>query len=138
MQLAKSVQNILDQLRIPHSIPILHGDNKASIDFIQQKGQPKGVRHMQLRMWMLRENYDSSQISFLHVPGATLVADYLTKLAFANEHNTFAISILGLALMGATDIREFLGYGPTIGESSQSINRNIYNDYDDDKDDVTS
>ena len=136
MQLAKSVKNILEQLQIPHGIPVLHGDNKASIDFIQQKGQPKGVRHMQLRLWLLRENYDSKQINLLHVPGVTLLADYLTKLAYASEHNKFAVAILGLTLMGITDIREYLGYGPTVDGPSHSINRNIQDDSDDDNDEA--
>ena len=113
LQTAKALQNIFKELGIKVDTPTLYGDNQASIEFIKGNNQPTGVRHMQLRLWMIRENYISNAVIFQHVPGATLLADYLTKLAYAVQHNIFAVSILGLRLIGITDIRNFLGHGCT-------------------------
>ncbi len=76
---------------------------------------------MQLRLWLLRENYISNAVIFQHVPGATLLADYLTKLAYAVQHNVFAFSILGLKLIEITDIRNFLGHGCTEKNSEDDL-----------------
>ena len=40
--------------------------------------------------------------------GDAIVADKLTKLGSVEDHNTFTIDILGLALLGINDIRSYV------------------------------
>ena len=50
------------------------------MDFLHGRGNPKGVRHMQLRMWYLREKILSGEIDFDHLADTLIVADRLTKV----------------------------------------------------------
>jgi hypothetical protein len=104
------VQYILDT-NIPHDI---HGDNLAVVEFVEGRGIAKGVRHMQLRLWYLREQHMLSNIRFAHVPGLKNPSDKLTKLADGPAHNEYAQHILGHALLGnVTSILNETQFGVT-------------------------
>ncbi len=68
--------------------------------------QPTGVRHMQLRFWAIREHMNTEQVHLNYCPGDQLLADYLTKLAYLDDHEKFTVKILGLPLIGMTDISD--------------------------------
>ncbi len=84
--------------------PIRNDDNKAVIDFNKGDGVAKGVKHMQLRLWYLRENYDMAAYIVNHIPGETNQADKLTKICGYVEHVKFVEEVMGLRLLGATSI----------------------------------
>ena len=44
------------------SLPHLWCDNKAMVNFINGEGAAKGVRHMELRMWYVRERYKQGNV----------------------------------------------------------------------------
>jgi hypothetical protein len=106
IQLVKYFHNVLDELGISIPTPELYGDNLASIEFLQGRGQPTGVRHMQLRFWAIREHMNTEQVHLNYCPGDQLLADYLTKLAYLDDHEKFTVKILGLPLIGMTDISD--------------------------------
>ena len=92
--------NMFEELGLPVSHPpTLKNDNKAMIEFVKGEGAAKGVRHMELRMWYTREEFRKGKTVFDHTPGASLVADKLTKLGNVTEHRVFVTEIMGLNLL---------------------------------------
>jgi hypothetical protein len=95
---AARFNNIVEELDLATVRPaLLKNDNAAMIEFV--KGVAKGVRHMELRMWYTREEYRKGKTGIEHTPGASLVADKLTKLGNVTEHRAFTIEIMGLKLL---------------------------------------
>ena len=78
---------------------IVHGDNKAQIDFVKGEGSAKGVRHMEMRLWYIREEYMKGNVKLQHMPGTQLPADKLTKVGSAPAHSEFTREVLGLDLV---------------------------------------
>ena len=69
------------------------------IEFVQGKGVAKGVRHMELRMWYVREKYMQGNIALDYMEGTVIPADKLTKLGNTVSHKKFTEDILGLRLL---------------------------------------
>ena len=92
-------ENFLQALEIEQEQPDLAVDNFAMHEFVQGKSMAKGVRHMELRMWFIREQYKSGRLNLRWESGKKLEADYLTKLATRAEHLRFQYNIQGLALL---------------------------------------
>ena len=63
---------------------------------------------MALRLWYCRDQTLMQHVDIDHMDGDKIAADKLTKLGSVEDHNTFTIDILGLALLGITDIRSFV------------------------------
>jgi len=93
------IQNIFDEFAQEIKQTTIFGDNLAVVDFMHGRGNPKGVRHMQLRMWYLREKILSGSIDIDHLAGSLIVADRLTKVSDNIGHNVFANDIQGLNLL---------------------------------------
>jgi hypothetical protein len=100
------ILNILQELKISH-IPMakLYNDNFSMIEFVHGKGVAKGVRHMELRMWYVREKYMQGKINLEYMAGSNLPADKLTKLGSVEDHRNFAHAIMGHKLL--TDSKNF-------------------------------
>lgn len=80
MKASKRVKNIVDELQVQLvKKPALYKDNEAMIDFVKGEGIVKEARHMELRMWYVREVYSMGDVNFFHMKGTTLPADRLTK-----------------------------------------------------------
>ncbi len=100
MKSISRVTNILNELGVVFTeIAQLFSDNKAMIDFVHGKGVAKGVRHMELRMWFIRERYKLGNVSLNHMAGITIPTDKLTKLANKKNHVQFTHDIMGLGLL---------------------------------------
>jgi len=100
MKHIRRVKNILTELGIIlQSVPILWSDNQAMIRFVHGEGVAKGVRHMELRMWYAREQYNSGGIVLDYMSGETIPTDKLTKLGCKASHNVFTRNIMGLKLL---------------------------------------
>jgi hypothetical protein len=81
------------------SLPHLWSDNKAMVNFIHGEGVAKGVRHMELRMWYVRERYKQGNVVIDWMLGEQMPADKLTKLGSREEHEIFTRDIMGLGLL---------------------------------------
>jgi len=94
------VLNILEELRVGMaSVPKLWSDNKAMVDFVHGEGIARGVRHMELRMWYVREKYKQGDVVLDWMTGSDIPADKLTKLGTRPEHEAFTKDIMGLRLL---------------------------------------
>ena len=94
------IVNVLTELRLQMStIPHLWSDNKAMVNFIHGEGVAKGVRHMELRMWYVRERYKQGNVLIDWMTGQDIPADKLTKLGCREEHEIFTRDIMGLGLL---------------------------------------
>jgi hypothetical protein len=104
---AQRIKNILEELRIKFQPMMnLYSDNEAMVEFIKGKGVAKGVRHMELRMWYIREQFRKGGMLFTHMSGKTIPVDHLTKLATAEDHRIFCHEILGLGLLDEKEIMQ--------------------------------
>ena len=74
-------------------------DNKAMVNFIHGEGVAKGVRHMELRMWYVRERYKEGNVVVDWMTGEEIPADKLTKLGTRETHEKFTRDVLGLSLL---------------------------------------
>jgi hypothetical protein len=81
------------------SVPKLWSDNKAMVDFVHGEGIARGVRHMELRMWYVREKYKQGDVVLDWMTGSDIPADKLTKLGTRPEHEAFTKDIMGLRLL---------------------------------------
>ena len=103
------IDNILTELGMrTSSQPMLWGDNKAMIEFVNGKGVAKGVRHMELRKYYIREKILKGDVTMDHMSGEVLTADKLTKLSDRGNHWKFAKDIMGLGLLPETEIYGFM------------------------------
>jgi hypothetical protein len=96
------IKNILSELNINihNHQSTLYSDNQAMIEFLKGNGVAKGVRHMELRMWYLRDKVKRGDTNIVHVPGTTIPADKLTKLGDKETHKQFVNHIMGLIMLG--------------------------------------
>ena len=98
---ASRIQNILTEIGIETcSHPVAKNDNESMIEFVKGNNVAKGVRHMELRMWYTREEYQMGKVDFEYKSGKILTADKLTKLGNISDHRIFAADIMGLGLLG--------------------------------------
>ena len=94
------IVNVLTELRIHmSSLPHLWSDNKAMVNFIHGEGVAQGVRHMELRMWYVRERYKQGNVVIDWMLGEAMPADKLTKLGSREDHEKFTRDIMGLGLL---------------------------------------
>ena len=98
------IMNTCHSLQRESDLPQLHADNLATNNFVKGEGIAAGSRHMQLRLWYVRGQYDMGKYNINHIPGINNPADTLTKLADSVHHFPFAKVILGLSLLDATTL----------------------------------
>ena len=98
---ASRVSNILEEINIKTmKQPCVWNDNKAMIDFVKGDSVAKGVRHMELRMWYTKQEYQMGKCDLEYMIGTKLPADKLTKLGCVSTHREYARDIQGLNLLG--------------------------------------
>ena len=98
-----NVSNTADEMQIQvtkHSLA--YTDNDTMMKFVKGKGVAKGVRHKEMRMWYVRDEYSKGGVTLHHMNGVKIPTDKLTKLGTAEEHRVFRTSILGHDLLDAT------------------------------------
>ena len=69
------------------------------LKFVKGEGVAKGVRHMEMRMWYIRDEYAKGDTDLHFMNGVKIPTDKLTKLGTADEHRVFCGSILGHDLL---------------------------------------
>ena len=94
------VCNVVHELRQRlKNLPKVWSDNLAMVRFVHGEGVAKGVRHMELRMWYVRERYKKGDVLVEWMTGKKIPADKLTKLGTREEHEVFTRDIMGLSLL---------------------------------------
>ena len=100
MKASSRTTNILKELRMVLSaVPHLWSDNLAMVNFVKGEGVAKGIRHVELRMWYVRERYKDGSVVIDWMSGKEIPADKLTKLGSREDHEKFAHDILGHGLL---------------------------------------
>jgi len=97
---ANRISNILNEIPIDSKPARIRQDNQAMINFVKGNSGVRGARHMELRMFYTREEYQKGRVNIEHRSGKILTADKLTKLGNVEEHRKFAADIQGLTLLG--------------------------------------
>jgi len=84
------VSNTTDEMNINTERPNLaYTDNEAMMKIFEGEGVVKGVRHMEIHMWYIRDAYANgdTDIHFMNV--VTIPTDKLTKFSTEDEHRVF-------------------------------------------------
>ena len=73
-------RNFLQELNFPQKGPtVMFEDNLSTISIIMKNGNGNKTKHIDLRYNVLRELVLAKQIEVVHLPGANMTADILTK-----------------------------------------------------------
>lgn len=100
MKAVRYIGNLLTELGVVQTKPVLYCDNAAMVNFVHGEGVAKGVRHMELRMWYVRDMYKLNKIDVRWKSGLVISADKLTKLATRIDQSEFRCDVQGLRLLG--------------------------------------
>ena len=94
------ILNIFKELgiEVEGGIVNLHNDNMAMVKFVQGEGVAKGIRHVELRMYYLREKYLEGNVVLHYMEGKNLPVDQMTKIGSHNQFYKFREDVLGLRL----------------------------------------
>ena len=104
MKSISRVSNTFDEMELSKIISVLrpnlaYSDNEAMLKFVRGEGVAKGVRHMEMRMWYVRDEYAKGNTTLDWMQGGSIPTDKLTKLGTAEEHQVFCRNILGHNLL---------------------------------------
>ena len=104
MKSISRVSNAFDEMELSKIISVLrpnlaYSDNEAMLKFVRGEGVAKGVRHMEMRMWYVRDEYAKGNTALDWMQGGSIPTDKLTKLGTAEEHQVFCRNILGHNLL---------------------------------------
>ena len=104
MKSISRVSNAFDEMELSKIISVLrpnlaYSDNEAMLKFVRGEGVAKGVRHMEMRMWYVRDEYAKGNTALDWMQGGNIPTDKLTKLGTAEEHHVFCKNILGHNLL---------------------------------------
>jgi hypothetical protein len=92
------ISNILRELDMEYSKPIIYSDNMAMIEFIKGNAVAKGIRHIELKLYYAREQFKIGKADVQYMEGKTIPSDKLTKTFSKTEFHEFRTDILGLKL----------------------------------------
>ena len=95
----KRLINVISELHDTNIKVTLESHNLAMINFVKGEGVAKGVRHMELRMYYVREQYSQGFYELIHTKCTEIAADKLTKLGSRKDHRIFMENIQGLRLL---------------------------------------
>ena len=91
------ISNILSELGIAQeNIPEIFCDNSSAIQFLNGSSKNKQSKHIQLKMWYIRDAIQKNLIKITqHQNGTSLPADALTKIINKEKFHEHIHSILG-------------------------------------------
>jgi hypothetical protein len=81
------------------TVPVVHCDNQAVLEFVRGNSNAKLSRYMDLRLFYIREKVALERVSLQFMPGVHIPTDKLTKLAVRGEFEEFRSNIQGLKLL---------------------------------------
>lgn len=100
MKTALRLMNILDELNITSygRVSTLYNDNEAMLNFIRGDGMAKGIRHVELRQYYIREKYLEGRVLVTYMAGQVIPADQMTKIGSKEQFIMFRRDVMGLKL----------------------------------------
>lgn len=100
MKTALRLMNILDELNITSygRVSTLYNDNEAMLNFVRGDGMAKGIRHVELRQYYVREKYLEGRVLVTYMAGQDIPADQLTKIGSKEQFIVFRNDVMGLKL----------------------------------------
>jgi len=100
MKDSSRITNILEELSIElEGKNTIFCDNQAVIEFVKGNNNAQKCRHMDLRLFYIRDKLELDRYELVFMPGAEIPTDKLTKLAVREDHEVFTKSVLGLGLL---------------------------------------
>ena len=103
IKIVKTVRNILYQLNMSiYQVPTIYADNLAVNNFVKGEGVANGVKHMVLRLWYVRDNFEENNVNLVHIASELNHSDKLTKVPDSINIFPFLHNILGLKLLDVT------------------------------------
>ena len=72
-------RQFLDELSIPYSQPLLKSDNTGAQAIAENDTLAKGSRHLDIKLFWLRELISKNLLTMEHCPSNQMIADILTK-----------------------------------------------------------
>ena len=92
--------HLAEELQIKdRPIPAQFNDNLALKMFLEGNGSAKGIRHIELRMFYLRELGEMGKVEYKFKEGVNLQVDGLTKAKSSKEFEKNRIDIMGHGLL---------------------------------------
>jgi hypothetical protein len=91
--------NILSALGLDVQKAQSFTDNKAMLDFAKGEGEAKGIRHMEIRMFYIRELLSCAMFDANHMSGKIIPTDFMTKIADRTQQLAFKKEVLGHRLL---------------------------------------
>ena len=95
---AAGVSNMVTEMGDRALSITVYSDNKAMVEYVNGKGQAKGVKHALLRLWYLREQVMKG-INLEWVEGKTILANPMTKAVHQLEHDAHKLDVQGYHLL---------------------------------------
>jgi hypothetical protein len=97
---ANRINNILTEFNVKTAgKPTVYNDNAAVLEFIRGNNVVKGARHMALRQWYTKLEYQGGKVDVAYLKGTLTPADKCTKPSVYTEHIEFANCVQGLNLL---------------------------------------
>ena len=98
MKQAAGVANMATEMGAIGLMTTVYSDNKAMVDYVNGRGQAKGIKHALLRLWYLREQVMKG-INLEWVEGITILANPMTKAVHQTEHFAYRLDVQGYHLL---------------------------------------
>ncbi|MCH85062.1 histone deacetylase, partial [Trifolium medium] len=73
------VQTLLKELTVPFSTPTIYCDNQSAVLLAHNPVLHSRTQHMEIDVFFVREKVLAKQLTVVHIPGTTQIADVLTK-----------------------------------------------------------
>lgn len=100
LKMMRQVENLLiELLEKDRDVPVHRNDNDGMINWVKGEGPGKGTKHMNLRLFYVRELMVSNQTDLLYIKREQLTADGLTKAKSRKEFVEFRHDLLGHELL---------------------------------------
>ncbi|CAJ2668996.1 unnamed protein product [Trifolium pratense] len=73
------VQTLLNELTVPFTTPTIYCDNQSAVLLAHNPVLHSRTKHMEIDVFFVREKVLAKQLTVVHIPGSTQLADVLTK-----------------------------------------------------------
>jgi hypothetical protein len=92
--------HLMEEFKIvERDVPVQYNDNLALKQFLEGNGSAKGIRHIELRMFYLRELGEMGKVKYMFMNGLDIPVDGLTKAKSRKEFEKNRWHIMGHGLL---------------------------------------
>lgn len=93
------IKNFVTQIVSLKEQSLVENDNLSLIKYIKGDFSQKHIKHIELKLFYLRETYDATEYQLEHRSGCTLSIDALTKVTDTKKFLDFRDDVMGLKLL---------------------------------------